>query len=199
MIVVDIETTGLDPRKHSIVSIGALDFTSPLNQFYQECRIFKGAEVMEEALQINGFSKEEIKDPDKKSLKETIEDFFVWVKKIKERTIAGSNPSFDRDFLMVSAERFNLPWFLGHRTIDLHALGYSHFLQRGLTPPVKEGRTDLNTDGVLSYVGLPEEPKPHHALTGTKMEAEAFSRLIYGRSLLSEFKNYPLPDYLLKP
>jgi len=39
MIVADIEATGLDPRKHSILSIGAVDFEHPERQFYGECRI----------------------------------------------------------------------------------------------------------------------------------------------------------------
>lgn len=46
--------------------------------------------------------------------------------------------------------------------------------------------------------GLPNEPIPHNALTGAKMEAEAFSRFIYGKSFFKEFENYPVPHYLLQ-
>ena len=197
MIVVDVETTGLNPQKHSIISIGAIDFLKPENQFYEECKIWKGAEIMQEALKINGFSEQEVKNFNKNSLETIIKRFLSWVGDIEDKTFAGENPSFDRDFLKTSAQRYGIDWILGHRTIDLHSLCYSHFLKRGLNPPTKNKRTDLNTDKILKYTGLPEEPKPHNALVGAKMEAEAISRLIYGKLLLKEFNNYNIPDYLL--
>ncbi len=197
MIVVDIETTGLDIKKHSIVSIGAVDFLNSANQFYQECRIYDGAEITKEALEINGFSEEEIKDKNKKSIEETIKDFLAWTDKCNDKTLAGGNPSFDRDFLKISMERYGIEWKLSHRTIDLHSLCYVHYLKRGLVPPNKNKKTDLSVDKILNYTGLPEEPRPHHALTGVKMEAEAFSRLIYGKLFFKEFENYPIPDYLI--
>lgn len=197
MIVVDVETTGLDLQKHSIVSIGAVDFSSPENQFYQECRIWDGAEVSQEALEVNGFSEEEVRDPHKKTLEEIIKEFFKWVEKVPEKTIAGQDPAFDKGFLQASAERCGIEWKLGHRTVDLHSICYFHHLKRGLTPPVKEGRTALNLDKITNYAGLPDEPKPHNALTGAKMETEAFSRFVYGKSLLEEFEEFPIPNYLL--
>ncbi len=197
MIVIDVETTGLDPKKNSIVSIGAIDFSNPQYQFYQECKIWDGAEIADEALAINGFTREQITNPNKKTLEQTMRDLIKWMSPIEDQTLAGENPSFDRDFLINSFLRYNLNQRLGHRTIDLHSLAYSHHLKRKVQIPLKKSRTDLNTDKILNYVGLPSEPKPHHALTGAKMEAEAFSRLIYGKSLLEEFKDFPIPDYLL--
>src|SRR3989344_1162718 len=187
MIIVDVETTGLDPIKNSIVSIGAIAFSKPENQFYQECRIFEGAEISVVALKINGFSLEQIKDINKKQLKDTIKEFIDWLNKSNDKTIAGHNPFFDRDFLTFSALRFDIKLSLPRRLIDLHSLCYSHYLKRGLIPPLKDKFTDLNLDKVLNYVGLQNEPKPHNALTGAKMEAEAFSRLIHGKILSKEF------------
>ena len=60
MLIVDVETTGIDSQKHSIASVGALDFGEPQSQFYQECRIWEGAEVTLQALKVNGFSEEEL-------------------------------------------------------------------------------------------------------------------------------------------
>ena len=78
MIVVDVETTGVDSKKNSIVSIGAIDFSNPQNQFYQECRVWEGAEIAQQALYINGFTKEQITDKNKPTLKEAIESFIKW-------------------------------------------------------------------------------------------------------------------------
>jgi len=197
MIVVDVETTGLNPEKHSIVSVGAINFSNPKIQFYQECKIWDGAEVTQEALKINGFSQEAIKNTNKKSLEEIMKDFLKWTQDIEDKTIAGENPTFDRDFLKASAQRYNIDWQFGYRTVDLHSLCYAHYLSRGLTPPTKNRIANLGTDIILKYVGLPEEPNPHNALTGAKMEAEALSRLILGESLLEEFKGYSIPNYLL--
>ena len=199
MIVIDVETTGLDPKKNSIVSIGAVDFSNSECQFYQECKIREYTEISDDALAINGFSREQITNPNKKSLEQIMADLIKWMEPIEDKTIAGENPSFDRDFLNDAIERYNLYKRLGHRTIDLHSLAYSHHLRRGMHIPLKNERTDINTDKILIYVGLPSEPKPHNALTGAKMEAEAFSRLIYGKSLLEEFKHFPIPEYLYLP
>ena len=196
MIVVDVETTGVDSKKNSIVSIGAIDFSNPQNQFYQECRVWEGAEITQQALYINGFTKEQITDQNKMSLEEAVKKFIVWMGNIAEQTLAGENPSFDRDFLRNSIEKYKINYLIGHRTIDLHSICYQHHLKKEFRPPIRDSRTDLNLDGILKYSGLPEEPKPHHALTGAKMEAEAFSRLIYGKNLLPEFEKYSVPDYL---
>ena len=196
MIVVDVETTGVDSKKNSIVSIGAIDFSNPQNQFYQECRVWEGAEITQQALYINGFTKEQITDQNKMSLEEAVKKFIVWMGNIAEQTLAGENPSFDRDFLRDSIEKYKINYLIGHRTIDLHSICYHHYLKKEFRPPIRDSRTDLNLDGILKYSGLPEEPKPHHALTGAKMEAEAFSRLIYGKNLLPEFEKYSVPDYL---
>ncbi|MFH1376504.1 MAG: 3'-5' exonuclease [Candidatus Woesearchaeota archaeon] len=196
MIIVDVETTGLDPDKHSIVSIGAIDLFIPQKQFYDECRIWDDAEITQQALDINGFSKEEITSPIKKPLEDIVTSFLNWSIGIGNRTLAGENPSFDRDFLISSLKRYNHKWPLGHRTIDLHTACYIHHLRKGKPIPIKNNKTNINTNSILNYVGLPDEPDPHNALTGAKMEAEAFSRLIYGKGLLEEFDKYKLPDHL---
>jgi len=198
MIVVDVETTGVDPEINSIIGIGAVDFFNSKNQFYEECKIWYGAEITKKALEINGFTFEQITNSRKQSLESAILKFIEWAKNIEYRTFAGENPAFDRDFLKESVKIYKINWKPGHRTIDLHSLCYSHHLKRGIKPPIKEKITDLDLNKTLNYVGLPPEPNPHNALVGAKYEAEAFSRLIYGKKLFDEFEKYPVPDYLRK-
>ena len=62
MIVIDIETSGIDSNRHSIVSIGAVDFLHPERRFSGECRVWEGALISEESLLINGYNQEEITD-----------------------------------------------------------------------------------------------------------------------------------------
>lgn len=189
MIVIDIETTGLDEYKNSIVSIGALDFFNPNNQFYQECGIWAGSEINPKALEINGFSEEQVRNSEL-SLKQILVNFLEWAKNIENKIIAAENPDFDKRFLKFSIEKYRLEWPFGHRTVDLHSLSVSNHIKRKLN------YSSLNLDKTLNYVGLPQETKPHNALTGAKLEAEALSRLINGKSLLKEFEKYEIPNYL---
>lgn len=192
MIIVDVETTGTHPDRHAIISIGAVDFTSPQRQFYRECRIWQGAHVQDEALAVNGATIQEITDPTRLAPEDALGQFIAWCKETDDRTLAGHNTSFDRDFLQAAADRHNLAWHFGHRVIDLHSCGWMHMVQSGTKVPMRGGRSGLSCDAVLVYTGLPEEPKPHNGLMGAKMEAEAFSRLLHKKNLLEEFQQYPL-------
>lgn len=192
MIVADIEATGLDPRKHSILSIGAVELEHPERQFYGECRMWEGASVMTDALAVNGFTRQECVDPRKHSLEELMQMFLHWVEQCEDKTLAGHNVSFDRDFLNDSFARAHIGWHFSYRTLDLHSMAYMDAVRRGIEIPHKNERVELSLDTILKYVGLPEEPKPHIGINGAKYEAEAFSRLLYDKNLLSEFSQHPL-------
>lgn len=196
MLVLDVEASGVEAHKNSIVSLGALELENPKNRFYMECRVWDGAHISEEALAVNGFTREEITDPRKASEADLVHAFIQWSESVQERTLAGQNPSFDRDFLRYGAQRAgHTNWPFAHRTIDTHTLAYMHMVNRGLVPPVDpvHHRSALNLDTVLNYCGIPEEPQPHNALTGALSHAEVISRLLYGRKLLPEFAHYEIP------
>lgn len=195
MIVIDIEASGTEYGKHSIVSIGALDFDNPTNRFYEECRIWTGAHIMPEALAVCGFTEEEVRDPKKNPEGEIVRMFLEWSQHMADRTLAGQNVSFDRDFLKAACEREGIAWELAHRTIDTHTLCYMHMVKQGLVPPVdlEHKRSALNLDAVLNYCGITDEPQPHNALTGALSHAEVISRLLYGKKLLPEFDAFALP------
>src|SRR3989344_4070225 len=185
MLIVDVEASGTDPHKYSIVSVGALDLANPQKRFYEECRIWDGAHIMDEALAVCGFTREQITDPSKMSEADLVHAFLTWSEDLEERTLTGQNVSFDRDFLRHAAERAgHTDWPFAYRTIDTHSLCYMHMIQHGLQPPVMHKRSALDLDAVLRYCGIPEEPTPHNALTGALSHAEVVARLLYGRKLL---------------
>lgn len=195
MIVIDIEASGTVYEKHSIISIGALDLNQPEHRFYEECRIWEGAHIMEDAQIFLKMSDEAFHDPNKKTEGEIVREFFEWSQHMGDRTLAGQNVSFDRDFLKAACHREGLPWDLAHRTIDTHTLCYMHMIKRGIEPPVdaQHRRSALNLDAVLNYCGIPDEPEPHNALTGALSHAEVISRLLYGKKLLPEFEQFSIP------
>lgn len=196
MIVVDMESSGLDPLINSLLSIGAVDFEKPANQFYGECRIWPGAHIDKESLAVNGFKKDEIISDSKQTEKDLLNSFLKWTESCEELTIAGQNPSTDRDFLKAAAGRYHINWTFAFRIIDLHSIVYFHMMKKGIKPPVINKHSGLSLDKILNYVGMPDEPKPHNGLRGAKLEAEAFSRLIYKKPLLDEYSQYPLPESL---
>jgi len=196
MIVLDIETTGTDPRIHSIVEVGAIDFDSPENVFNARCQIWEGAETDLKALEINGLTLKEIQDKTILTQIDLISGFITWMDQIEDKTIAGQNVDFDIDFINESAARCGLDFNLGKRKVDQHSVVYAHFLKRNIRPPMKDGFSDLNSDFIMNYVGLSPEPKPHRAINGARYEAEALSRLIHGKGMFEEFAGYAIPDYL---
>lgn len=201
MIVVDVETTGLNAYKNSIVSIGAVEFENPKNQFYDECYVEDDIEIDPGALQVNGFSLEQVKDRTKKSLLVLVQEFLDWVEPIKDKTLAGHNTYFDASFLRAATTKLKKnpddhKWPFGRRYIDMHSVAYAIAKQTGAKMPLKYGVSNFWSGGVYEFVGLPLEPDPHNGLTGAKMEAEAMSRLIYGKGIYEEYAGFKLPKFL---
>ena len=196
MLVIDVEASGTESHKHSIVSVGALELENPTNRFYKECRVWDGAHIMDEALAVNGFTHEQITDPKKQTESDLVHAFLHWADGVQDRTFAAQNVSFDRDFMKAAAERAgHTAWPFSYRTLDIHSIAYTHMIMHGLKPPIdKEKRhSALDLDQVLTYCGIPMEPMPHNALTGALSHAEVISRLLYGRKLLPEFDQFDIP------
>lgn len=119
MIILDIETTGLNAHKHCMVSLGAVDYATG-NTFYSECCVYPESEIDDEALAINGFTREEIAPgavsphPDdpyvfflKPSAHELYSRFAHWAQGFPDhKVISGHNVAhLDLPFLEVLHER----------------------------------------------------------------------------------------------
>jgi DNA polymerase III epsilon subunit-like protein len=196
MIVIDIEASGTNYEKHSILSIGALDFAHPDNRFYGECRVWEGAHIDDEALAVNGFTLEQATDSTKETEAQLVAQFLSWADGVEDQTFAGQNVSFDRDYIKAACERAGYNYPFAHRTIDTHTAAYTHMVMHGREVPFAKRHSALNLDAVLRYVGIPDEPEPHNALTGALSHAEVLSRLFYGTGLLPEFAQFLVPDSL---
>lgn len=202
MIIIDGEFTGLDPKKHGLISLGAVEFKNPKNQFYGECRLDKGLDYTNEALEINGFSVEEIFDKEKDSTKEMLIKFLDWLSNCTGPIVLiGQNPTADRDMIEFACKRNGLHYPFDHRTLDLHSLCLSKMIETNFEiPKNKDNRnlTKVNSSAIQKFVNIPQEPKPHNALNGAIYEAETFSRLVFGKNLLEEFNEFKVPSYLNK-
>ncbi|MEX0924367.1 MAG: exonuclease domain-containing protein [Candidatus Paceibacterota bacterium] len=200
MIVLDIETTGLDPDRSSIVSLGAVSLVDTNKTFYMECRVWNGAEIHQEALNVNGFTRDEIMDEEKCSDAQLIAKFSEWLAQQNDYVFGGLNHHFDLLFIMAAARRGGITVGLESgsvvpkRIVDLHSVCYAHMVARGVAPPVSEnGFSKLRGEDIYKYVGIPAEPHPHNSLNGAVWEAESLSRLLYQRSSFEKFFDHSIP------
>lgn len=165
MIVVDIETTGLNPQEHQMVSVGALNLDTGAT-FYQECRIYPEDRIDPIALKINGFTEEYIRNNSLQSPVELYEYFVVWAGKSK--MLGSCNISFDLSFLkkvhyLSGKEYRDFPF---RRNIDLYSV---YFAKTGDVGSLKH---------ICTKLGIEPEPEIHNALTGAEKAAECFKILL---------------------
>lgn len=199
LLVLDTETSGIDPYKHGLISIGAVDLANPKNQFYGECELRTDAEVSQEAIRINGFTEKEMRDSSKQSVKDLLENFYSWASKFKIKIIAGRTPLFDFNFLKTESEKAGLKFPFHHRTIDLHSIHYAKCIELSCEIPLKDKYfSGLDLEECLKFIGINYERKAHNALEDAKLTAECFARILYGQSLLEEYKQFEIPSYLRK-
>ena len=200
MLSIDCEMTGLDPVKNSIISIGGVDFSNPLRTFYGECCVWSMAELDPAGLAVNGFTELQCRDSTKQSETQLMLALYEWIQESDEHTLLGQNVYTDREFLNTSFARAGINFKFNHRIVDTHSVAYAEHLRVGkLIPHKYENPTQsaLNLDAILQSVGIPEEPRPHNALTGAKVSAEAFSRIVYRKKLLSDFEEYSIPEEII--
>ncbi len=96
MIVVDIETSGnFDPERNGIWQIGAVDFKNPKNTFLEEARIDDEDNIEEEALKVIGKTREYLRDRNKQSQRQLLENFFKWAENVKNKILVAHNTPFD--------------------------------------------------------------------------------------------------------
>ncbi len=195
MIVIDIEATGTNYEKHSILSLGALDFNNPKNRIYLECQAWEGAHIDPEAIAVCGFTEDEATDDTKETEAQLIAQFLTWAEGIEDQTFLGQNVSFDRDYVKAACLRAGYNYPFAHRTIDTHSLAYMHYVLHGKEVPIAKRHSALNIETIATYLGMPEEPEPHNALTGALYHAEMAHRLLYGKKLLDEFNAHEVPDF----
>ena len=195
MIIVDVETSGLVPERNGILSIGAINFKDPTQYFYGEGKPHPSVEISQGALDVNGYTREQL-DEMPKTIKEVMLEFIKWVDEQDPsvpRILAGHNIGFDYYFILNELDRNdidrrNFPF--KHRTIDLHTIAQTHYIQKkGFQYP-----KDMGADFIQKKLGLPVEPSPHYALNGALYEAECISRLWFDRCMFQEFEQYPIKD-----
>lgn len=174
MIILDIETSGLDPRRHCMLSLGAVDYDTGKG-FYGECSLYLDSEVDDYALEVNGFKREDTMPGMKQSAHYLYRDFAQWcdvtqpIKENRSYVLAGHNiGSFDLLWIkhLHDTHWTGSPWLFGYKTVDLHTVAYAAFGE------------SLSHSDICRKLGLEPEPKPHNALHGARSERDCLKLLL---------------------
>lgn len=200
MIVVDIETSGLDFVKCGIWQIGAVDTDNPENFFLEEARLGRDDEIInagkKPVLEVVGKTEEELRDEDKQLERELLKNFFEWVGKQGAKSFVCQNPQFDTGFIWTKANKYGLKIPFHYRAFDLHTLAQTKFYSLNKKFLLKENYSDMNLTNILNFVGIKDSREAHNALEDARLTAECFSRLIFGKNLIREYKQFQIPLYL---
>lgn len=211
MIVLDIETSGKYADKCGVWQIGAIDLDS-MEEFFGESSIDENDLVQESALIVIGRTESELRDKNKKTQKQLLEEFFKWVSGKKIKNMISQCPQIlDFPLLFRKAREYGLEFPFSHRCFDLHTIASLKYFQINNKFAFDKGQSDMGLAKIAEFCGLEldkrtktdfntgqlvQKGKDHNALEDTKEAAECFSRIVYGKNLLEEYAKFAIPSYL---
>ncbi len=189
-VAVDVEATGLDINRNEVVSIGAIDIETG-KKFYTECRPENFESISDEALKVNGFTIDQLKEI-RTTKKEALEGLIKFLDYFDDAVIVGYCVSFDVTMLYKMAQSVGIDMNrLPHKCIDNAEIVVQEFYKK---------RSILDKDIIIKRSGndyvrsrhaltvlleMENEPNPHNALNGAIYAGEIFSRIVMHEPLKS--------------
>ena len=177
LLFIDTETGGLDPDKHSLLSLALVVWENMEIVDSQEILINDGLlSVTKEALSINRIDIDEHKQSAISS-SQAIEKLVPFISKHFPEpgkiTLAGHNVHFDADFLKVFFSRNNRTFstYFSHRIIDTSSILYYLYLAEHLKNKA------ISSDEAFSHFEIKVEAR-HTALGDALATAELFTKLL---------------------
>jgi DNA polymerase-3 subunit epsilon len=167
-IVLDTETTGLDPLQgHRVVEIGCLELVNhmPTGRSFH-VYLNPDRDMPMGAFQVHGLSEEFLSD--KPRFPEVVDDFLAF---IGEGSLIAHNASFDVAFLNAELQRASRPVIPGERVVDTLALARRKF--PGANNSLDALCRRFNVDNSSRTL--------HGALLDSELLAEVYLELIGGR------------------
>lgn len=178
LLFIDTETGGLNPDKHSLLSLAMVIWEDMEIIDSQELLINDGILfVTKEALSVNKIDIEKHKQSAVSS-SEAIEKIFLFISKHFPRqgkiTLAGHNVHFDANFLRFFFSRNNKDFnkYFSHRIIDTSSILYYLYLSGNIK------KKAISSDEAFDLFGIDVDGR-HTALGDAIATALLFTRLLY--------------------
>jgi len=178
LLFIDTETGGLNPDKHSLLSLAMVVWEDMEIIDSQELLVNdEKLSVTEEALSINKIDIEKHKQSAISS-NQAIEQIFLFINKHfpeqRKITLAGHNVQFDVNFLKVffSQNNKNFNTYFSHRIIDTSSILYYLYLTGHLK------HRSVSSDEAFELFKIKVEGR-HTALGDAVATAKLFNKLLY--------------------
>ena len=176
MIVFDVETSGLDERTNGVLGLGAIMLPGG-DTFYHEPRLIESLKAHPKALEVNGFTEEEVRSKGRIDMHETLTAFNNWAVGAHDMILAGWNTTFDYRFLSAEYARHDIRWPFKYRVVDIQTIAYTIMRIKDQWTPMHDGVSTVGLNYTLKWLGLPKEPEPHNALTGAQCNVDVLMAL----------------------
>ena len=167
--ITDLETTGLDCRRHEIIEIGLLLVRQKSLEIFDSWAMKVKPVHIEtanaEALRINGWNAQEWKDAT--CLRDALE---VYSKKTHGAIFLSQNITFDWLFLDQAFESTGVPDLLDYHRLDLPTMSWLFSRRR-------QDLTRLNLKELCRFFNIGEEPMPHRAIHGARRAYEVLKKI----------------------
>jgi DNA polymerase III epsilon subunit-like protein len=172
------------------------------------------------ALMVNGYTREELFDENKKSALELLKEFLTFVKSCNADALGGFNTKFDLRMLYGMMFKVGINYFqdtgiLPDSFYDYEEMFYTEIQNNpqfekmriliNINYPNNNGRynedpkkttTWISMDKAVKYYGLPNEPRPHLAIGGAEYETEILYLMVYHKHFLSRLNYAQIPKDL---
>lgn len=170
IVLIDLETGGLDPKYHEILEIGMIIFDSKTFQIYEEwttkVKPLYPENIDPKAAAVNGYNEEEWKDaPD------IIPVLMEFIQKTEGCIMMAYNISFDSQFIEHYLSKHEMKHKMSYQKMCLMSMAFAKIDHSKLFS------WSLKT--VATYLEVPREPKIHRALEGVRCEYGVYCKLMF--------------------
>ena len=168
LLVIDVETTGLDPHCDAIVQLSAcvLSHADLREQACFTTLVFPEAAMSPRAQAVHGLTPEQLQDAPR--VHEAIAAFDRFAP--KDALICGHNVSFDVGFLKAAYKRAEFPFGFDYHTVDIWSISFFVLGARGI-----ELRS-YNLDALCGLFGVARD-RHHNALQDVRASAAILRHL----------------------